>query len=289
MRLFVHLALVVMVMSGDSFFTRLALSSTDIDLTTFSLLRIVSACFIIAFLSPVGKKVSSPSLPFTLFLSSLFFVYTLTFSYAYTVLPISLGGLVLFGVTQVFTILFSMYYLGYRLNSTQWFGLTVVCLGGLSLLSPSITQEHANIPLLMMVIAGLAWSGLTVTTLRKGFSAFCFRKVFTYATVIISIPLIVNLTVATSNTSADGYVYAVLCGSLSAGLAYLLWKLMAKAITPTSNGLVHIFVALATITLGIIFLSEPFSANILSASVLIIFGISIFFFSEFLKKWGLEG
>jgi drug/metabolite transporter (DMT)-like permease len=289
MRLFVHLALVVIVMSGDSFFTRLALSSTDIDLTAFSLLRIVSACLIIALLSPEDKKALSPSLPLTLFLSGLFIVYTFAFSFAYTVLPISLGGLVLFGVTQVFTILLSVHYLGYRLNSTQWFGLAVVCLGGLSLLSPSITQEHAKTPLLMMAIAGLAWSGFTVTALRKGFSAFCFRKVFTYATVIISIPLIVHLTVATSNTSTDGYVYAILCGALSAGLGYLLWKLIAKAITSTSNGLAQLFVPLTTITLGIIFLSEPFSANILSASVLIIFGVGIFFFSEFLKKWGIEG
>lgn len=284
MRVLFYTALVMTAIAGDSFFTKLALSTTDIDHFTFSLLRIFSASLILVFVIPVYTDAPSLSKPRIFFLSTLFILYSIAFSYAYTQLSISVGGLILFAVTQLCSILFGAICLGKRLNPIQWFGFLVASLGGLSLLAPSITGENSSLTILAMSLAGLAWSALTITTEHKSFSIFSLRKVFKFTAVIISFPLAINLITTSADSNIDGYIYALLCGALTTALGYALWLIIANSITPITTAIVRILAPLITISFGMAFLSESFSTAATSASTLIIFGIGILLLSEYLKS-----
>lgn len=284
MKIFLYIVLAVTAIAGDSFFTRLALTSTDIDHTTFSLLRIFSACLIIILVVPVNEAARTPSKSVTFYLSALFTLYIFAFSYAYTELSISIGGLVIFAVTQICSIFCAANSSGSSLSSIQWFGLLTTSIGALSLLSPLITLNNSITAIFVMVLAGVAWAGFTLTSSYKGFSIFSLRNVFKLTLAMISLPLLINLISLDILLTMDGYVYAVLCGALTTGLGYTLWLLITDTITPLSTSTALILAPLITIIFGLFYLSETFSIAAASASILILFGMSIFHFSEYLKN-----
>lgn len=284
MKIFLYVVLAMTAIAGDSFFTRLALSSTDIDYTTFSLLRIFSACLIIILVIPVNQATRVPSKSMTFILSSLFILYAFAFSYAYTELSISVGGLVIFVVSQVLSIFFTVNFSGASLSPIQCFGLLITSLGAISLLSPLITVHASITPMFVMALAGGVWSAFTLTSSYKGFSIFSLRNVFKLTLAMISLPLLIKLVSLDVVLTMDGYVYAVLCGALTTGLGYTLWLLISDSITPISTSTAQILAPLITIILGLFYLSETFTIAAVSASVLIIFGMSIFHLSEYLKS-----
>lgn len=279
-----YIAISMLAIAGDSFFTRLALATTEINHLTFSLVRIFSACLIVLMVIPANVKAPRPSNSITVLLSILFIVYISAFTYAYRELSVSMGGIVFFSVVQLCSIMFGIRYLGKRLSPFQVFGVVMTSLGAMSLLTPGITAGGSITSMSAMMIASLAWASFTITIQQQNFSIFSLRKVFTCTAVIISFPLFTSLMTNEALRSNDGYVYAVLCGAMTTGLGYSIWLLISNSVTQNSAAVAHISAPLITVYLGVTFLSETLSANFVSATVLIVFGITLFYLSEYLKS-----
>lgn len=284
MKIFLYSLLAMTAVAGNSFFTRLALSSTDIDHSTFSLVRIFSACLIVLMVVPQNKETSPPSRPITILLSTLFVVYVFTFSYAYTWLSISIGGLLLFTVMQICSILSSVIYSREILNPIQLLGFLITFIGGLSLFTNPVSLNTSITSLCLITLAGIAWSGFSFTIQYKCFSVFNLRDVFKLTLALTSLPLALNLIAFGTRVSLDGYVYALLCGALTTGLGYSLWLLIANQLTSLSANTAQLLAPLITIMLGLSFLTETFTTYQSSSFVLIFVGTGIFFLSRYLQS-----
>lgn len=283
MKIFFYVLLAMTAFAGNSFFTRLALSTTEIDHVSFSLVRLLSACLIILVVIPRDSQKAAASNSQIIYLSIFLITYIFSFSYAYSELSASIGGLVLFSVVQISLITYGFIFCGHRLNLVQWFGLLIAMTGALLLLTPTITAEHLKTSLIAMAIAGLSWTVVTVVASHRDFSIFSLRKAIFYTASFLSVLIGAGLLRVNSATSLEGLVYAILCGALTTGLGYSIWLLVVNSLSTISAAIAQISVPVITTALGVIFLAETLSSSALSASILIIFGVTIYFFSEYLK------
>jgi drug/metabolite transporter (DMT)-like permease len=125
-------AVAMVAFAANSVLCRVALTQTEIDPASFTLVRIVSGAVMLTLL--FGARSRSLSVAGSWPAAIALFVYAAAFAFAYVSLPAGAGALLLFGAVQV-TMVVTGLIKGEHVRPLQWVGL-VFAFSGLAVLEP---------------------------------------------------------------------------------------------------------------------------------------------------------
>ena len=263
-------ALTMMAFAANSIFCRLALTDHSNDPLSFTLLRLFSGAVIL--LPLVLRKHKNNKIQFTL-VSALpalmLFSYALFFSLSYVQMTAGTGALIVFPAAQ-FTMLGYTVYCGTRLQRFEKLGVIVALSGLVYLVLPGfdVPPLHASI---LMLLAGVSWG--VYSLLGKNVAN---PSLSTAINFVFTIPLVLFLFfIYGIHLTHMGLIWAILSGTLTSALGYLLWYIVIKDLQ-TSTAAVALLSAPAIAAFGgILFLNENLSLRLVVSSVLILGGLYI--------------
>lgn len=268
-RIVIVTALALAAFSGNSLLCRAALAHTKIDAASFTTIRLLSGAVTLWVLVLMRRKAPSGR---GNWLSALaLFAYAVGFSFSYIHLTTAAGALILFGAVQTTMIGYGL-WAGERMRALQVLGLTLACGGLVGLLLPGLLAPPL-VGTVLMLGAGVAWG---VYSLR-GKGAGDPLQV-TAGNFIRAAPMAVILSMALfGQASLDlaGVGYAVLSGALASGLGYAIWYAALPFLKSTTAATVQLSVPVIAAVGGVLFLQEPLTLRLLSASAAILGGIAL--------------
>ncbi len=269
MRIAILTLLAMIAFASNSLLCRLALKRTAIDPATFTLVRILSGA-IALWLIVITRKASR--LPAGSWSSALaLLVYAAAFSFAYVTLSAGTGALLLFGAVQATMILWGLRN-GERLDTRQWFGLTIALAGLVALVFPGLSAPPIG-GALLMIGAGMAWG---IYSLRgKGVgdplcvTAGNFRRAVVFAS-LLSLALLPSL-----KLNYAGAAYAILSGAIASGVGYVIWYSALPGLKATGAATVQLSAPVLAAVGGVLFLNESLTLRLLLASIAVLGGIAL--------------
>jgi len=268
-RVVVLTVLALAAFAGNSLLCRAALSRSHIDAASFTTVRLLSGALMLWVLVRLrgGARAGKGSLLSALAL----FAYAAGFSFAYLHLPAAAGALILFGAVQTTMIAYGLWS-GERLHPAQLAGLLLAGAGLVGLLLPGLSAPPLASALLMLG-AGAAWSIYSV----RGKGAGDALQV-TAGNFLLAVPMALALSLVLLGEAAfdpAGAWYAVLSGALTSGVGYAIWYTALPFLKSASAAVVQLSVPVIAALGGVIFLEEPLTLRLLSASIAIIGGIAL--------------
>jgi drug/metabolite transporter (DMT)-like permease len=271
-RIVILTALALAAFSGNSLLCRAALAHTHIDAASFTTIRLLSGAVVLWVLVLMRRAVPAVPSGRGNWLSALaLFAYAAGFSFSYVHLTAAVGALILFGAVQTTMIGYALWS-GERMRALQVLGFMLACGGLVGLLLPGLLAPSL-VGTGLMLAAGVAWGVYSLRGKGAGdplqVTAGNFARAAPMA-AILSVALL-------SQTSLDlaGVGYAVLSGALASGLGYAIWYTALPLLKSTTAATVQLGVPVITALGGVLFLQEPLTLRLLSASVAILGGIAL--------------
>lgn len=274
-RIFICTVVALLGFAGNSLLCRLALKQSAIDAATFTTVRIVSGALILWSITRLGKSRSAqPALSdaASWFSAVALFVYAAAFSFAYVSLPAGTGALLLFGAVQA-TMVVSGWWEGERLGAVPLSGFFLALAGLIVLLLPGLAAPSL-VGSLLMLIAGVAWGVYSLRGRGGGNPALVTAGNFLRA-VPLAIILSLSLFPLMGRLDWRGLTLAVISGSLTSGLGYIVWYLVLPFLKTTSAAIVQLSVPILTATGGILLLHEPVTFRYFIATIAVLGGIAL--------------
>ena len=268
MRLTMLVALAMLAFAGNSLLCRLALRDTAIDAASFTTLRLVSgalALWLIVRLRGAATAGGDWRSAFVLF------VYAAGFSFAYLALDAGTGALLLFGAVQT-TMIGHGLARGERLRGPQWLGLVLAMSGLVGLLLPGVSMPPPGGAALMLC-AGAAWG---VYSLRG--RGLADPLAATAGNFLRAAPMALVLSVlllARVRTSPAGILLAITSGAVTSGIGYVLWYAALKGLSALRAAAVQLSVPPIAAFGAVLFLAEPLTPRLATASAAILGGIAL--------------
>lgn len=264
-------SLTMIAFAGNSLLCRAALGHTEIDASSFTVIRLLSGAlmlWVVARLKNGGPiRGGSWASAWTLL------AYAGFFSFAYLSLSAATGALLLFGAVQA-TMIGHALWQGERLRNTQLAGLVLAVGGLVYLLLPGLTAP----PLIgasLMLSAGVAWGIYSLHGKGTGDPTTVTAGNFLRAAPIAAgVGLIVAILNGATLDKA-GVWYAVASGALASGLGYAIWYTALPSLRTTSAATVQLSVPVLAALGGIAFLGETLTLRLVLASAAILGGIAM--------------
>jgi drug/metabolite transporter (DMT)-like permease len=270
--------------ASNSLLCRAALKQTRLDAASFTLVRIFSgaaALWIIVearkrFIEHRHDSIKAQKTPQTAWIKSgnwtssfALFVYAAFFSLAYNTLSAGTGALLLFGAVQATMILWGLGK-GEQLDAVQIAGLVVAMTGLIVLLLPGLSAPPL-IGSVVMLAAGVAWG---VYSLRGASASDAIAA--TAGNFLRAIPFAILtslIAIRWTNLDSLGLIYAVISGTVTSGLGYVIWYAALPGLKATSAATVQLSVPVLAATGGILFLHESITVRYVLASLAVLGGI----------------
>lgn len=283
----------VIAFAANSLLCRMALVNTDIDPTSFIVIRVVSGSVTLIVLSLLLDFRSHKSTKYKNWFQSVkentrisagiaLFLYATCFSFAYITMSTGSGALLLFGSVQL-TMITLGFLQGERFTLLQWTGFTIAFGGLITLLLPGISAP-SMLSGAMMITAGMAWGVYSLLGKHSRAALFATTGNFIYASVLC-IPLVIVMLLAlplnlplvnTPNTTLwqhEGVLYALGSGVFASACGYAIWYTALPLIKSTTAATVQLSVPVIATVMGWLFLREPFTLQIIVASIMTLGGI----------------
>ena len=262
-------ALAMLAFAGNSLLCRQALKHTNIDVASFTSIRLISgaiALWILVHVLGKAKKVggSWPS-AFALF------AYAAGFSLAYVDLTAGTGALLLFGSVQLSMISYGLWR-GEKLSGLQLGGLGLAVIGLVVLVLPGLAAP----PILnsaLMIGAGVAWGVYSLRGRGAGEPTLA-----TAGNFIRTVPMAFAFSLAMIghlNLDKVGIALALASGIITSGLGYAIWYQVLPSLRATQAATVQLSVPVIAALAGIALLGEQPSWRLALASIAIICGIGL--------------
>ncbi len=271
MKTFSYTLFALVAFAFNSILCRLALGAETIDAASFTLIRLVSGAAALIAISLFFDRKESKEKRGNWFSAFFLFTYAVCFSFAYINLTTGTGALILFGSVQA-TMIFVALLKGERPKILEWLGLIFALSGLIYLVFPGLSSP----PILssaLMATAGIAWG---FYTLRGKGSTNPLAD--TSGNFVRAVPMIVFVSLfflSQIHLSSKGILLAILSGAITSGIGYSVWYAVLKSHTATRAAILQLAVPALAGFGGVIFLAEVVSLRLVSASVLILGGISL--------------
>lgn len=287
--------------AANSVLCRWALMEQTIDPLSFSVIRILSGAFTLLILLSIASQNSNNTAklsPTSLFskLKSQFslvsvvslIVYMFGFSFAYLELGAGLGALVLFVAVQ-FTMIAAHLISGNKMSLIEWAGCLLSVSGLVYLLMPtSSTSSPDLVSIALMSIAGIGWGIYTLAGKRSSNALLSTTANFGFCSLIVLVFISPWLVVPNSaldiSMSEQGFIYAVLSGSVASGVGYSLWYYVVKKLNTVVASIAQLSVPVIATLGGVLLLSEPVTMQFVISSTIILVGISLVLVAPKLKQ-----
>ena len=198
------------------------------------------------------------------------FLYAICFSYSYINMFAGIGTLILFAVVQISMILIALFYKE-KLTINKILGV-IVAFGGLAfLLYPKEDFSISFFHTFLMVISGITWAVYSVIGKSSTNALLNTTDNFFKATIFAIIFMLFFI----NEFKFDLYTsfLAILSGSITSGLGYLIWYEVLPKIQITTASVLQLIVPILAIFLSVIILDEKFSLELAISTFIILFGI----------------
>ncbi|MFJ4348395.1 DMT family transporter [Pseudomonas sp. NPDC089401] len=257
--------------AANSVFCRLALRSGDIDADSFTVIRLLGGALVLLPLYFKPSKTSSSS--GTWRGGFYLFVYAYLFSLAYVQLDAGGGALILFGAVQM-----TMFALGMRggekLQIWVVLGMLMAFSGLVVLLAPGGSAPDLE-SALFMAVSGIAWGCYSVLGKRSESPAQDTAGNFLRSLPPMVVVAAIGLAKASLHITPTGAIYAVASGVLASGAGYVVWYAVVKRIRAQTAATLQLSVPVLASIAGVVLLSEPLSARMVAASLIVLGGIAL--------------
>jgi len=268
-RLASYTALTMVAFAANSVLCRLALKETSVDPASFTTVRILSA---VAMLWLVMRRRKQSSLGHGSWRSALaLFIYAATLSFAYRTIDTGAGALMLFGAVQA-TMLLAGYIAGERMSNWQSIGFAAAMAGLVILVLPG-AHAPSLLDSVLMLASGISW-GMYSLFGRKAANP----AASTSGNFLRAAPLTIGMSLLAlpwMTLDAHGVLYAVLSGSLSSALGYVMWYRVLQQMRAVTASTVQLSAPVIAALGGIVLMGETATPGLLIASVLILGGIAL--------------
>ena len=268
-RIILFTALAMMAFAGNSLLSRVALTHTAIDASSFVTIRLVSGAAMLWLIVQIrrGARPRAGSWPSAFAL----FAYAAAFSYAYLSLPTGTGALLLFGAVQA-TMVGRALWIGERLRSWQAAGLALAFGGLTGLFLPGLAAPPLLGSVLMMA-AGVAWGIYSLRGQKAGDPTDVSAGNFLRAAPLAA--LFSACTFGRASWDGAGFLIATASGALTSALGYIVWYSVLPRLKATSAATVQLSVPVLAALGGILFLGEALTLRLVLASAAILGGIAL--------------
>jgi len=248
----------------------MAISTQNIDAFSFTFLRILSGSVLLLSVYFFKNKNLKFSFKKNWLSSFILFLYAICFSYSYINMFAGIGTLILFAVVQISMILIALFYKE-KLTINKFLGV-LVAFGGLAfLLYPKEDFSISLFHTFLMVISGIAWAVYSVIGKSSTNALLNTTDNFFKATIFAIIFMLFFI----NEFKFDLYTsfLAILSGSVTSGLGYLIWYEVLPKIQITTASILQLIVPILAIFLSVIILDEKFSFELGISTFIILFGI----------------
>ena len=264
--------------AANSLLCRMALGPGWIDPASFTILRLASGALILALIVAVrhrgsdsGQRQGNSAEAGSWGSGLALFAYAGAFSWAYLTLSTGTGALILFGAVQV-TMIGAALKAGERLGVGQWLGFWTAVGGFVYLVLPGL-EAPDPLGAALMTLSGMAWGIYSIR--GKGVKTPVLMTAGNFAR---SVPpavmfMVVSLLYRAPVFEPRGVALALISGTVTSGLGYVLWYRALRSLTTTSASVLQLLVPVLAAVAGVIFLSEPLGLRLVIASVLILGGV----------------
>lgn len=263
-------AVAMLAFAANSLLCRLALQQGSIDPASFATIRLVAGAMTLALIAAWRPPPAVPGKP-DWFSATMLFAYVAFFSFAYVTLPAGTGALILFGAVQL-TMFSAGLRAGERFGAGAWGGLALAVAGLIYLVLPGVAAP-SPVGTLLMAIAGVAWGVYSLRGRRAGdplsATAGNFARAVPFALVLGALFL------ANARASAAGIALAVVSGTVTSGIGYVVWYAALSRLSAMRAAAVQLSVPLIAALGGVAFLSEAFTPRLAFASAAILGGIAL--------------
>jgi drug/metabolite transporter (DMT)-like permease len=272
MRIAILTALTMVAFAANSLLCRMALGAELIDPVSFTTLRLASGAFVLLPLARWSDEPRSGNERAGSWASGLaLFTYAIAFSLAYVSLETGMGALILFGAVQV-TMIGGGLRSGERPRAREWLGLIAAVAGLVYLVSPGMTAPD-SIGALLMAGSGVAWG---VYSLRgKGARAPVFTTAGNFARTVPMAVIASAFGWTVVHAERPGIVLALVSGTITSGLGYVLWYKALVGLTAIRAAIVQLIVPVLAAFAGVLVLDEEVTVRLAVASVLILGGVAV--------------
>jgi drug/metabolite transporter (DMT)-like permease len=263
-------AVAMLAFAANSLLCRLALQQGSIDPASFATIRLVAGAMTLALIAAWRPPPAVPGKP-DWFSAAMLFAYVAFFSFAYVTLPAGTGALILFGAVQL-TMFSAGLRAGERFGAGAWSGLALAVAGLIYLVLPGVAAP-SPVGTLLMAIAGVAWGVYSLRGRRAGdplsATAGNFARAVPFALVLGALFL------ANARASAAGIALAVVSGTVTSGIGYVVWYAALSRLSAMRAAAVQLSVPLIAALGGVAFLSEAFTPRLAFACGAILGGIAL--------------
>jgi drug/metabolite transporter (DMT)-like permease len=265
-------ALALTAFAANSILCRLALGRQVIDPASFTLIRLASGAFTLWLIVIIRNRRAAVTHG-SWFSAGLLFVYAVTFSFAYLTLSAGTGALILFAGVQM-TMMAAGLRAGERLHPHGWAGTTLAVGGLCYLLSPGVSAPSPD-GAALMATAGISWGLYSLQGRRTSDATSTTMGNFVRATPLALLGSLVAFTHL--HLSPAGLALALLSGSITSGIGYVVWYAALPALGATRGATVQLAVPMLAAAGGVLFLSEALTFRLSVAAMFILGGIGMVF------------
>ena len=274
MRALIYTGIAMLAFAGNSVICRLALIDGSIDPGSFTNIRIASGAVTLLIILGLRPGKSRLLRHGSWQSATLLFAYAICFSYAYVDLNTASGALILFGLVQATMIAMALRS-GERPRPAEWIGWALAGAGFVWLLLPGASAPSTQ-GAILMAIAGVSWGVYSVRGKSESDPLASTAANFVRALI----PALLVYVVAVLNTgsihvSDRGVTLAILSGSLTSGIGYVIWYAAIGRLTSMQAALVQLSVPAIAAFGGVLLVAEPLTTRMLVSGLLVIGGISI--------------
>ncbi|MDQ6978607.1 MAG: DMT family transporter [Mariprofundaceae bacterium] len=260
-------AFALIAFAANSVFCRLALADGNMDATTFTVVRLLSAAVVLSIigLHQQGRTVLAYG---SWQAAACLFVYAAAFSYAYVSLATATGALILFAAVQ-FTMIAVAIWRGQHVQRWEWAGLLLAATGFVWLTLPSASAPSLA-GLLLMSISGVAWGAYTLLGHQSTHAVLD-----TAGNFIRTIPAVVILAVLTlpsMHWSHAALGWAIASGTLASAIGYVLWYQALRHLSTPRAAVLQLLVPVIAAAGGVM-IGELITVDLMIASSLILGGV----------------
>ncbi|MEP0392788.1 MAG: DMT family transporter [Erythrobacter sp.] len=262
-------SLAIAAFAGNSLLARAALGDGAIEAGAYSAIRLAAGAIIL--LPYLSVRPSRSDLPGAIALA----VYVAGFSLAYLQLEAGLGAMILFGSVQASILLYGSVR-GEKVGVLGGLGIALALAGLLWVLAPweAATRGTASLlPSLLMAGAGIAWGAYTLigrgSADRPGGASGSTARYFLIASLLVA-PM---LAFDSAFPSAQGVILAVLSGTITSAIGYVIWYRVAPDLGLATVACVQLATPIAAALGGTLFLAEALTLQVVGGGALILTGI----------------
>jgi drug/metabolite transporter (DMT)-like permease len=256
--------------AANSVIARLALVDGDIGQWSYTCVRLFSGAILLMLIVGPHQSVRTGS-----WLSAAaLLAYAGCFSLAYLTLPAGTGALILFTSVQLTMIGFGLLQ-GERLALHSTLGVFLAFGGLVILLNPGLHQPHI-LGSVVMAVSGVGWG---IYSLRGRTAIHPTKETtgnFMKATVLaVALALPILWLLPESSPTPTGVWLAILSGTVTSGLGYVIWYTALNHLTAIRAGIAQLTVPAIAAAGGIMLLQEPLTSQFVFSSIIILVGVAL--------------